>query len=513
MELEKAHNWTDFDKLTTVPYNKDRQFVGIEYPGIVKNVDKALATLGGIENIEQVYAKANKRVDLHFQPGNLFCKPAFAERTTSTCLLMKVKRRRRKGEKSWENCQFKVEVLGSIETMYTFNSMADFQYLPIVKGNDGNMEQIHDKIVFNTFMDRNEFLDRDVPVFLPPVIFSRFDYPDKAYLYRDGVNHKPGYVNPDKDRPANLIGTVRERRKIFTVFMNFNDKIPQKPQEEVITNLRLKYNEPEREKELAQLFEERPVWSRLALNHNYTGKLDKLKYLLPMFAFYYLNGPWRCMWVKFGYDPRAHPEAKAYQVVDYRARQNSPADIVGVALKRSPNVIAFPAMKRKNASVAKIDLITPRQQTADSPSTSDQHEEPAHVYVPERLPPCRQMFYQMCDIKMNEIQSIVNTRTSTICTEKDGWCPKGTVERVRDIMTQRAMDILNRKGISVSHILRSKAKHKRKLADDNETDDLADEDYDDMDDLNIDAGEYDLADEQQVENDVSEMETEMLDCV
>ena len=36
---------------------------------------------------------------------------------------------------------------------------------------------------------------------------SRFDYPDKAYLYRDGVNHKPGYVNPDKDRPANLIGT------------------------------------------------------------------------------------------------------------------------------------------------------------------------------------------------------------------------------------------------------------------------------------------------------------------
>lgn len=51
--------------------------------------------------------------------------------------------------------------------------MADFQYLPIVKGNNGNMEQIHDKIVFNTFMDRNEFLDRDVPVFLPPVIFSR----------------------------------------------------------------------------------------------------------------------------------------------------------------------------------------------------------------------------------------------------------------------------------------------------------------------------------------------------
>ena len=61
----------------------------------------------------------------------------------------------------------------SFNFCFCFLGMADFQYLPIVKGNDGNMEQIHDKIVFNTFMDRNEFLDRDVPVFLPPVIFSR----------------------------------------------------------------------------------------------------------------------------------------------------------------------------------------------------------------------------------------------------------------------------------------------------------------------------------------------------
>lgn len=41
--------------------------------------------------------------------------------------------------------------------------------------------------------------------------------------------------------------------------------------------------------------------------------------------------------------------------------------------------------------------------------------------------------------------------------------------------------------------------------------DLAEEeeDFDDMEDLNM----YDLMDDQQVEDDVSEMETEMLDCV
>lgn len=71
-----------------------------------------------------------------------------------------------------------------------------------------------------------------------------------------------------------------------------------------------------------QLFQQRPVWSRTALNSFYTGKLDKLKYLLPLVSFYYLNGPWRCQWVRFGYDPRKHPEAKMYQIVDYRARQS-----------------------------------------------------------------------------------------------------------------------------------------------------------------------------------------------
>lgn len=35
------------------------------------------------------------------------------------------------------------------------------------------------------------------------------------------------------------------------------------------------------------------------------------------------------------------------------------------------------------------------------------------------------------------------------------------------------------------------------------------EDFDDMEDLNV----YDLIEEQQVEDDVSEMETEMLECV
>jgi hypothetical protein len=48
----------------------------------------------------------------------------------------------------------------------------------------------------------------------------------------------------------------------------------------------------------------------------------KLKVLLPLVAFYYLTGPWRCLWVRFGYDPRADPHAKMYQTLDFRLRQS-----------------------------------------------------------------------------------------------------------------------------------------------------------------------------------------------
>lgn len=33
-----------------------------------------------------------------------------------------------------------------------------------------------------------------------------------------------------------------------------------------------------------------------------------------------ITGPWRSLWIRYGYDPRKHPEAKMYQVLDFRIR-------------------------------------------------------------------------------------------------------------------------------------------------------------------------------------------------
>lgn len=71
---------------------------------------------------------------------------------------------------------------------------------------------------------------------------------------------------------------------------------------------------------LFQLFEERPVWSKLALMCVTGYNRDQMKYLLPAAAYYFVTGPFRIMWVKYGYDPRKDPSARIYQSIDYRIR-------------------------------------------------------------------------------------------------------------------------------------------------------------------------------------------------
>jgi len=58
----------------------------------------------------------------------------------------------------------------------------------------------------------------------------------------------------------------------------------------------------------------------LAMNMDYTAQY--LKTILPAVAYYMLTGPWRRVWIRFGYDPRTEPGAKIYQVVDFRIKDS-----------------------------------------------------------------------------------------------------------------------------------------------------------------------------------------------
>ena len=60
--------------------------------------------------------------------------------------------------------------------------------------------------------------------------------------------------------------------------------------------------------------------SRAYIYYKMGGLKDRFKCLLPLVAYYFNTGPWRNMWVRLGYDPRADPAAWRYQIIDYRTR-------------------------------------------------------------------------------------------------------------------------------------------------------------------------------------------------
>ncbi|XP_060119895.1 general transcription factor 3C polypeptide 5-like [Heteronotia binoei] len=103
---------------------RDKRLVCVEYPGVVRNEDKMLQTLGGEEGVSRVYADPNRRLELYFRPKDPYCHPVCANRFPTSSMLLKVRRttRRKRTEagESEQDVQFEVEILGIVNTVYKF---------------------------------------------------------------------------------------------------------------------------------------------------------------------------------------------------------------------------------------------------------------------------------------------------------------------------------------------------------------------------------------------------------
>jgi hypothetical protein len=65
---------------------------------------------------------------------------------------------------------------------------------------------------------------------------------------------------------------------------------------------------------LEEAFRARPVWSTLALRNTLGVSREALRETLPFIGYKFRDGPWKGLWTRFGYDPRASPEARDLQV-------------------------------------------------------------------------------------------------------------------------------------------------------------------------------------------------------
>lgn len=125
----------EYGTLSAFPTKK--RFIGIEFPATVKNLDKALETLGGSKTISKVLrcvvpycsnqlekaaASNSKLIELRFRPNDPYCHPVFGDRVTTSNLLLKVKCKRKRSDPS-QITNFSTEIVGSIPTTYRFQGL------------------------------------------------------------------------------------------------------------------------------------------------------------------------------------------------------------------------------------------------------------------------------------------------------------------------------------------------------------------------------------------------------
>ena len=225
--------------MAQIPFDTSKKLVCVEYPGILKDSSKVLSTLGGLDVISKTVADPTRRLELRLRPNDVYCKPACADHYPTNNLVLKVRRRKKRGDEvatSSSTSATKAEpieatIVGIVEKTYKFQSMCDFQFLPAkskVKrvisqedvtavegggggGGDGgggggrgglaaapaanakvSEKRVWESLTPQLFVEKlvsSSWLKEPAPLFLPPPIFSRQDTPVE-YLYRPEPKHR-----------------------------------------------------------------------------------------------------------------------------------------------------------------------------------------------------------------------------------------------------------------------------------------------------------------------------------
>jgi len=436
-----------------IPFRKENRCICIEYPGNVKNPKKMIQTLGGLKMIENAL-NTDSDLSLRFRPKDPTSNPIKGTARDETNLVLRIKKYRNK--KTGEIRYF-ADISRVISTTYEFKQLADFQSVPAkTDPNNKCLKSVEKSVDFNQLLrnsqrakDVNDMLDKDAPLHTPPFFMSKGRV--GQYNYKD-IAAQLGH-----NKPHNPIN--------YSFYIKDTDEIPTAKREE--TELVKKYVGNNLEKYIAaaeKVLSARPVISRPAFNVLIEGiPQHHIDFVLPFCAFRYETGHFRSFWVKYGYDPSKHQECHQYQLCDFRVRNKRLT--LGVPINQKSEQVAQNAKKNK-----KVGRVSYRKYKKPKPTAN------TYVFSEGALPPHRQMLYQICDIKLKEVEEVVqSSRLESFDRSGDGWFKKGTLVKIRTILDK---DIQKVAAIKYANQMKNLCED-----DDAESDD-EDDDYDVIDDEN-----------------------------
>ncbi|CBY08015.1 unnamed protein product [Oikopleura dioica] len=412
-----------------------RSLICVELPVKVENPEKIIKALGGRDVLLDTFNDVGtsqytkRRLNFSFRPDDPHAHAACGDPCITENALVLIQKLRSK--KNPMKTKVRMKIIGCSSIAYKFQSPADCQLLPILpfENNgplrsvlpsfDPDSEAIIDTIINSDLPDGGNpcelnraleeyFAKPDIPSFLPPIFFLQSDKPT-MYLFRDPPNK-----SKKKDQTA--IEVSRKRRIGFSVEIRFIENrttIPMELSEQAKKNEAFFRARKDAQKVIA-LFEERPIWSKHALMDLTGLKSDTMKELLPMIAFYWKTGPWARLWNRFGFNPlKEKIEGRKYQSIDVRVNMDTSIHVKRRTMAKLPNLSVYNTILKDGPMEWAHEaqrIIYAKKKEDDERSTRENSTD--HIYTTGCMPPRRQMFYQVCDVILPEVQAKIKDNSS-----------------------------------------------------------------------------------------------------
>ncbi|KAF8525363.1 RNA polymerase III transcription factor IIIC subunit-domain-containing protein [Gautieria morchelliformis] len=449
-----------------------QHFYSIEYPGYVspESVPIAVQNLGGQPCIDHAFRRLTRNegrdnlVDLKFRPENPFSHPVPGDVTSTNNLLLKVVKRKRRrlnpphGSPDDVECvgEYTAEVVGNIPRTLRFRSMADFQYQPDLSDPIAKLRVSMDRLDAQAIKDfrfgpeKEEYSVVDTPSLnldpsllqvgqdtispqpksrsnlrmIPPPVFSRQGLPQMYNFKQNPMAVVETFVDEEtaleKKRYIN-----RSRWKGWSVIpISMSEKeVPTSPSKQV-EEMRLSAN-PQLSAALQKHFEDRHIWTKLALLNQFSPhdarEISNTKYLIPLFSYVFIDGPWRDTLIKLGYDPRVDVASRFFQRLHFRNVNNTTA---------RPSV------------TARVDAKYPDNIAARSEHT-DIGPDRSHIFD-GKTQSSEIASFQLCDIQDPMLVGMIENEAELrdTCNERDGWYQSAHLEGIKAVLRHKFFSLL-----------------------------------------------------------------------
>jgi len=293
--------------------------------------------------------------------------------------------------------------------------LADYQYTPDLKhpintlARDMRSLNCEGVLKFRFEPETEDYSSAHIGLF-PPPLFSRYLVP-QLYHYRQNV---PTVVTEAPDGSQRLIN---RSRYVPMGPQTITYECPEVPNGPLARDLEqfAPQNEPLSEK-LTALFEQRPIWSRMAfqqqLSTNELRYIRQNKVVIARYCYLFSDGPFRDLFIKFGYDPRINPEARFFQRISLRNLER----------KDARDKLVLKLMKRTNTKAGTTEAGTFDTTRFDGLEL--------HQSVGT---------YQLCDISDPLLVSLINSTKGVLpkCDVRTGWYTSNAIEQIRSILRRK----------------------------------------------------------------------------